>query len=91
MLNNLLSLLEKELNDLCSSPNIIQVIKSRRMRWAGHVDLMGESRVVYRVLVRKPEGKRPLGRSRFRWEDNNKMHLQGSVMWGRGLDPAGSG
>jgi len=53
------------------------VIKSRRMRWAGHVALMGERRGVYRVLVGKPDGKRPLGRSRHRWEDNIKMDLQG--------------
>jgi len=52
------------------------VIKSRRMRWVGHVAHMGESRGVYRVLVGKPKGKRPLGRPRFRWEDNIKMDLQ---------------
>jgi hypothetical protein len=52
----------EELNDLNSSPNIVRVIKSRRMRWAGHVTRMGERRGVYRVLVEKPEGKRPLGR-----------------------------
>ena len=51
----------EELNDLYSSPNIVLVIKSRRMRWTGHVALMGEERGVYRVLVGKPEGKRPLG------------------------------
>jgi hypothetical protein len=51
-------------------------MKSRRMRWAGHVACMGESRGVHRVLVGKPEGKRRLGRSRCRWEDNNKMDLQ---------------
>ena len=51
----------EELNDLYTSPNIVQVIQSRRMRWAGHVARMGEERVVYRVLVRKPEGRRPLG------------------------------
>jgi len=56
----------EELNYLYSSPNIVQVIKSRRMRWAGHVVCMGEERVVYRVLVGKPEGKRPLGRHRRR-------------------------
>ena len=64
------------LNDLHCSPNIVQVIKSRRMRWAGHVALMGEGRGVYRVLVGKPEGKSPLGRPRRRWEDNIKMDLQ---------------
>jgi hypothetical protein len=55
-----------ELNDLYSSPNIVRVIQSRRMRWAGHVARMGEEREVYRILVRKPEGKRPLGRPRRR-------------------------
>ena len=60
-----------------SSPNIVRVIKSRRKRWAGHVALMGDWRGVYRVLVGKPEGKRPLGRPRRRWEDNIKMDLQG--------------
>jgi len=64
------------LNYLYSSPNIGRVIKSRRMRWAGHVARMGERRGVYRVLVGEPEGKRPLGRSRHRWEDNIKMDLQ---------------
>ena len=59
----------EELNDLCSSPNIVRVIKSRRVRWAGHVAHMGERRCVYRVLVGKPDGKRPLGRPRRRWED----------------------
>jgi len=66
----------EELNDLYCSPNIVRVIKSRRMRWAGHVARMGEGRGVYRVLVRKPEGKRPLGRPRRRWVDNIKMDLQ---------------
>ena len=63
------------LNDLYSSPNIVQVIKSRRMRWAGHVARMGEERGVYRVLVGKPEGKRPLGRPRRRRVDNIRMDL----------------
>ena len=58
------------LNDLYCSPNIVRVIKSRRMRWAGHVACMGEKRVAYRVLVGKPEEKRPLGRPRRRWKDN---------------------
>jgi hypothetical protein len=57
-------------------PNIVRVIKSRRMRWAGHVARMGEDRGVHRVLVGKPEGKKPLGRPRRRWEDNIKMDLQ---------------
>jgi len=55
---------------------IVRVVKSRRMRWAGHVARMGEDRDVHRVLVGKPEGKRPLGRQRRRWEDNIKMDLQ---------------
>ena len=58
------------------SPNIVRVIKSRRMRWAGHVARMGEERAVYRVLVGKPEGKIPLGRPRRRWVDNIRMDLQ---------------
>jgi hypothetical protein len=62
--------------DLYSSPTIVWVIKSRRMRWAGHVACMGEGRVVYRVLVGKPEGKRPLGKPRHRWEHNIKAVLQ---------------
>ena len=66
----------EQLNDLYCSPNIVRVIKLRRMRWAGHVARMGERRGVYRVLVGKPEGKRPLGRPRRRWEDNIKMDLQ---------------
>ena len=56
------------LSDLYSLPNIVQVVKSRRMRWAGRVVRMGEGRGVHRVLVGKPEGKRPLGRPRCRWE-----------------------
>ena len=66
----------EELNDLYCSPNIVWVIKSRRMRWAGHVVRMGEERGVYRVLVGIPEGKRPLGRPRRRWVDNIRMDLQ---------------
>ena len=66
----------EELNDLYSSPNTERVIKLRRMRWAGHVAHMGEERGVYRVLVGKPEGKRPLGRPRRRWVDNIRMELQ---------------
>ena len=66
----------EELSDLYSSTNIVRVIKSRRMRWAGHVARMGERRAAYRVLVGKPEGKRPLGRPRHRWEENIKMDLQ---------------
>ena len=66
----------EELNDLYSSPNIVRVIKSRRMRWVRHVASMGEERGVYRVLVGKPEEKRLLGRPRRRWVDNNMMYLQ---------------
>ena len=72
-------------------PNIVRVVKSRRMRWAGHVARMGEDRGVQMVLVGKPEGKRPLGRPRPRWEYNIKMDLQ--EVWSRswGLDGVGSG
>jgi len=66
----------EELNDLYSSPNIVRVINSRIMRWAGHVARMGKERGVYRVLVRKPEGRRPLARPRRRWVDNIRMNLQ---------------
>jgi hypothetical protein len=71
----------EELNDLYSSPNIIRAIKSRRMRWAGHVARMGEGRGAYRILVGRPEGRRPLGRPRRRWENNIKMDLQ-DMRWG---------
>ena len=66
----------EELNDLYSSPNIVWVIKTRRMRWVGHVARTVEGRGVYKVLVGKPEGKRPLGRPRRRLEDNIKMDLE---------------
>ena len=66
----------EDLNDLYSSSNIVWVIKSRRMRWAGHVARMGEERRVYRVLVGKPEGRRPMGRPRRRWADNIRMAVQ---------------
>ena len=66
----------EELKDLYSSPNIVRVIKSRRMRWAGHVSRMGEEMGVYRVLVGKPEGQSPVGRPRRRWVDNIRMDLQ---------------
>ena len=69
-------LLNEELNDLYCSPNTFRMINSTRMRWTRHVALMGEGRGVYRVLVEKSEGKRPLGRPRRRWEDNIKMDLQ---------------
>jgi len=75
----------EELKDLYSSPNFVRVIKSRRMRWAEHVARMGEERGVYRVLVGKPEGKRPLGRPRRTWVGNIGMDLQevgcGYVDW----------
>jgi hypothetical protein len=64
-----------ELHNLYSSPSIIRIIKSRRMKWAGHVGWMGEKRNMYRLLVGKPEGKRPLGSLRHRWMDNIKMNL----------------
>jgi hypothetical protein len=69
------TLQNEELNDWYSSPNIVQVIKSR-MGWVGHIACMGERRGIYRVLVGKPEGKRPFGRTRHRWEDNIKTDLQ---------------
>jgi hypothetical protein len=72
-----------ELNDLYSLPYIVRVVKSRRMRWAGHVARMVEDRGVHRVLVGKREGKRPLGGPRRRWEDNTKIDLQ-EVGRGRG-------
>jgi hypothetical protein len=76
-------IVNEELRDLYSSPSIItrRIIKSRRMRWAGHVARMGEKRNAYRLLVRKQEGKRPLGRPRHRWVDNIRMDL-GEVGWG---------
>jgi hypothetical protein len=78
-----------ELHNLYSSPDIVRQIKSRRMRWAGHVARMGEGRNVYSVLVGKPEGKRPLERPRRRWEDGIKMDLR-EIGWG-GVDSPGSG
>jgi hypothetical protein len=75
----------EKLHILYSSPNIIRQIKSRRMRWMGHVACMGEERNVYRVLMGKPEGKTPLERPRHRWEDGIRMNLReidwGSVDW----------
>ena len=77
----------EQLNNLYSSPNIIRAIKSKRMRLAGHVARVGESRGVYRVLVGQPEGKRPIGRPKHRWEFNIKMDLQEAGLGGRhGLD-----
>jgi hypothetical protein len=66
----------EELHNLYFSPNIIRMIKSRRMRWAGHVARIGEARHAYRILLVKPEGKRPLGRPRRRWVDKIKMGLR---------------
>ena len=66
----------EELNDLYCSPNIFREIKLRRMRWAENEARMGKRRGIYMVLVRKPEGKRPFGRPRFRWEDIIKIDLQ---------------
>jgi hypothetical protein len=71
-----IKLYNDELHRLYSSPNIIRVIKSRRMRCAGHVLCVGEGRHVYRVLVERPKGKRPMGRPRHRWEDNIKMDFK---------------
>jgi hypothetical protein len=65
-----------ELHSLYSSPNIVRVLKSRGMKWVGHVARMGEGRGVYSVFVGRPEGKRPLGRPRCRWEDNIKMDVR---------------
>jgi hypothetical protein len=72
----------EELRDLYSSPSIIRIIKSRRIRWAGHVARMGEKRNAYKLLVRKPEGKRPLGRPRRRCVDNTIRMGLGEVGWG---------
>jgi hypothetical protein len=74
----------EELRDLYSLPSIIRIIKSRRMKWAGHVARMGEKRNAYRLLVGNPEGKRLLGRARHKWVDNIKMDLL-EIGWG-GVD-----
>jgi hypothetical protein len=74
----------EELHDLYSSPCIIRMTKSRRLRWAGHVARMGENRNAYRTLVGKPEGKRPVGRPRHMGEDDIKMDLR-EIGWG-GVD-----
>ena len=75
----------EELYVLYSSPNISRVVKSRRMKWAGHVARMGDNRGAYRVLVWRPERKRTFGRPRRRWEDNIKINLQ-EMGWGHGLN-----
>jgi hypothetical protein len=74
----------EELHNLYSSPDIVRQIKSRRIKWVGHVARVGEGRNVYRVLVGKPKGKRPLGRPRHRWEDVIKMDLR-EIGWGGGV------
>jgi hypothetical protein len=71
----------EELHNLYSSPSIIRVIESRRMRWVGYAARIGERRNAYRILVEKPEGKRPLGRPRRRWVDNIKIDLRGRMGW----------
>jgi hypothetical protein len=76
----------EELHNLYSSPDIIRQIKSRRIRWAGHVARMGEETEVYKVLVGMPEGKRPLRRPRRRWEDGIRMDLRGDWLGGWGVD-----
>jgi hypothetical protein len=81
----------EELHNLYSSTDIIRQVKSRRMRWAGHVARMGEMRKVYKVLVGKPEGKRPLGRPRRMWEDVIRMDLREIGLGGCGLDSTVSG
>jgi len=81
----------EELNDIYSSPNNVRAIKSRRMRWAGHVAHVGERKGVYRAFVGKPEGERQLGRPRRRWEDNIKMDIKELGCGGYGLDRFASG
>jgi hypothetical protein len=75
----------EELHNLYSSQSIIRMIRLRRMRWAGHVTRMGENKNTYRILVGKPEGKRPLGRPRRKWVDNIKMDLRktgwNAIVW----------
>jgi hypothetical protein len=80
----------EDLHNLYLSPDIIRQIKTRRMRWAGHVARMGEGRNLYRVLMGKTEGKRPLDRPRRRREDGIKMDLR-EIGWGCGEDSPGSG
>jgi hypothetical protein len=80
----------KKLYALYSSPNTIRVIKSRRLRWAGHVASIGERRGAQRVLVGKPDGRKLLGQLKCRWEDSIKTNLR-EVGWRHGLDRSGSG
>jgi hypothetical protein len=75
-MEDLRKLHNEELHSLYSSPNIIRMIKSRRMRWVGHVERIRETRNAYRILVGKPEGKRPLGKPRSRWVNNIKIYLR---------------
>jgi hypothetical protein len=79
----------EELHNLYSSPNIIRIIKSRRMRLTGHVARMGDTRNGYRILVGKPKGKRPLGKPRRRWVDNIEIDLKRDRMGWYGLDRSG--
>jgi hypothetical protein len=83
-------LLSEELHNLYSSPDIMRQLKQRKMMWAGHVARMVEERIVYKVLVGKAEGKRPLGRPRRRCEDGIRIDL-GEIGWGCGVDSVGSG
>jgi hypothetical protein len=80
----------EELHNLYSSPDIIMQIKSRRTKWAVHVARTAEERKIYKVMVEKPKGKRPLGRSRSKWEDGIRMKLR-EIVWGVVLDSTGSG
>ena len=79
-MNNFTSVTKKIFHSLYHSPNIVRVIKSRRLRWTGHVARMEEGRSVLKILIGTPTGKRPLGRSRRRWEDNIRMDLQKIVI-----------
>jgi hypothetical protein len=91
VLSNFYTIVSLLPHNLYSSPSIIRIIKLRRMRWVGHVARMGQKRNVYRLLVGKPEGKRPLGRPRRRWMDNIKMDIFRDRIECCGLDWSGSG
>jgi hypothetical protein len=80
----------EELHNLYSFPDIVRQVKSRQMRWAGHVARMGEERKVYKVLAGKPEGQRPLGRPRLRWEDGIRMDVRVAGCCECGDEPSGS-